>query len=256
MNVDRIFVDGGTRAPSGDTGCHVLGNRRALLVDPAARHERIDERIEDVAHVVVTHHHGDHVGAVAHYANVSDATVWCRYGREDDFVRATGVEPDRRFREGTTISTDGGPIVVRDTPGHAPEHVAFATDDALVVGDLAVEEGSVVVGAPHGDMRSYISSLRRVWATNPERLLPAHGPIIEDPRSTCERLIRHRLEREARVLTAVEAGAMDVDSILDGAYDKDLTGVRDLAKATIHAHLDKLAHEGRIDWNGSRATSS
>ncbi|MFT4885524.1 MAG: ribonuclease/clavin/mitogillin, partial [Natronomonas sp.] len=30
-------------------------------------------------------------------------------------------------------------------------------------------------------------------------------------------------------------------------------GVRDLAIATVRAHLQKLAHEGRVDWDGDRA---
>ncbi|WP_432277131.1 hypothetical protein [Halobacterium salinarum] len=42
--------------------------------------------------------------------------------------------------------------------------------------------------------------------------------------------------------------------MLDAAYDKDLAGVRDLAGQTVRAHLDKLAREQRIHWNGSRAT--
>ena len=253
MDVERVFVDGGTRAPSGDTACYVLSEERSLLVDPAARHERLDERLDDVAHVAVTHHHGNHVGAVSTYAERADATVWCRYGREESFTAATGIEPDRTFREGTTIETGDGPVVVRDTPGHAPEHVAFEAAGSLLTGDLAVAEGTVVVGAPQGDMRAYLGSLRRLWARNPDRLFAAHGPVIEDVRGTCERLIRHRLDREARVLAAVEAGEHDVDGILASAYDKDLTGVRDLARATVRAHLEKLDHEGRIEWDGTRA---
>ena len=47
------------------------------------------------------------------------------------------------------------------------------------------------------------------------------------------------------------AGASDVDDVLDAAYEKDLTGVEDLARATVRAHLRKLADEGRIgaEWS-------
>jgi len=124
-----------------------------------------------------------------------------------------------------------------------------------VTGDLAVAEGSVVVGAPHGDMRAYVSSLRRVHATDPDRLYPAHGPVIDDPRATCERLIDHRRDRERRVLAAVRDGAEDTDQILEAAYEKDLTGVEDLARATVVAHLEKLEVEGRVAWDGSRASA-
>ncbi|PSP40435.1 MBL fold hydrolase [Halobacteriales archaeon QH_10_70_21] len=253
MHVERIPVEAPTRAPTGATACYVLGASEALLVDPAAPDDRIEAELDGVEHVAVTHHHPDHVGAVAASAGTAGATVWCRRGREDAFTAATGVGPDRTFAEGTAIGTGEGTVVVRDTPGHAPEHVAFETPDALVSGDLAVAAGSVVVGAPEGDMRAYLASLRRVLGLAPDRLLPAHGPVIEDPRATCERLIDHRLDRERRVREAVAAGNRTVAAILDAAYDKDLSGVRDLAGATVRAHLEKLAAEGDVRWDGAHA---
>ncbi|MFO7926796.1 MAG: MBL fold metallo-hydrolase [Halobacteriota archaeon] len=254
MRIERIPVDVPTRAPAGRTAAYVVGREDTLLVDPAASDDRIDAELDHVAHVAVTHHHSDHVGSVAAYADAADATVWCRYGREAAFEDATGIEPDRTFRDGTEIPIGDGAVRVREAPGHAAEHVAFSAGESLLVGDLAVAEGSVVVGAPEGDMRAYLTSLRRVRAMAPERLYPAHGPVIDAPRSTCERLIRHRLERERRVLAALEDENRSVAGILDSAYEKDLTGVRDLAGMTVRAHLDKLHHEGRIEWDGSRAT--
>jgi len=253
MRVERVPVEASTRAPTGDTACYVLGSSDAVLVDPPAADARLEAELDRVEHVTATHHHPDHVGAVAEYAEAAGATVWCRRGREDAFERATDTDPDRTFAEGTAIATGEGPVVVRDAPGHAPEHVAFEVPGALVSGDLAVAAGSVVVGAPEGDMRAYLASLRRVLGLAPDRLLPAHGPVVEDPRATCERLIDHRLDRERRVREAVAAGNRTVAAILDAAYDKDLSGVRDLAGATVRAHLDKLAVEGRVRWDGSRA---
>jgi len=255
MERTRIPVDVETRAPGGQTNAYVVGHSDTLLVDPACRTPALDEALADrpVAHVAVTHHHPDHVGAVASYASEFDATVWARAGREDGFESATGIAPDRTFRDGTTIPVSGGGVAVAETPGHAPEHVAFAVDEDLLVGDLAVAEGSVVVGAPEGDVRAYLSSLRRVYARAPARLLPGHGAVVTDPRETCARLIEHRLDRERRVLAAVESGATFVDAILDAAYEKDLAGVRDLAGVTVRAHLEKLAVEGRVEWDGRRA---
>jgi hypothetical protein len=83
-------------------------------------------------------------------------------------------------------------------------------------------------------------------------LLPGHGPVIEAPRATVERLIVHRLDRERRVLAAVEGGARTVAAVCDRAYGKDLTGVRDLAEATVRAHLEKLAVEGRVRYDPGR----
>jgi glyoxylase-like metal-dependent hydrolase (beta-lactamase superfamily II) len=254
MRIERIPLSVATRAPTGRTAAYVVGSEsERLLVDPAAVDDRIEAEFDRIDHVAVTHHHPDHVGGLAACAESTAATVWCRYGREAAFADATGIEPDRTFREGTTIPIGGEGVTVRETPGHAPEHVAFEVGGSLLSGDLAVAEGSVVVGAPEGDMRAYLTSLRRVHALAPDRLYPAHGPVIEAPRPTCERLIAHRLDRERRVLAAVESGARTVEGILAVAYEKDLSGVRDLAEATVRAHLEKLAHEGRLRWDGATA---
>ncbi|MBX0321908.1 MBL fold metallo-hydrolase [Halomicroarcula sp. F13] len=255
MTWTRFDVPVATRAPTGQTAAYLGDGPDALLVDPAGRTDALDDAVSDadVGHVAVTHHHPDHVGGVAHYARQTDATVWARRGRADAFESATGVTADNTLAEGTTIPAGDG-VAVLDLPGHAPEHVGFATQSGVVSGDVAVAEGSVVVGAPEGDVRAYLTSLRRLHAQAPPRLHPGHGPTITDPREACSRLLRHRLDRERRVREAVESDATTVDEVLDRAYEKDLTGVRDLARATVVAHLEKLAVEGAVRWDGRVAT--
>jgi ribonuclease/clavin/mitogillin len=249
----RVPVPVETAAPGGETNAYVLGDERALLVDPAAETAALDDMLDGrtVREVLVTHTHPDHVGGVA--ACADRATVWVRAGYEERFERATGVVPDRTFRAGTVIDTDEGAVTVLTTPGHAPDHVALAAGGGVVVGDLAVAAGSVVVGAEEGDMRAYLTALRRLHARNPDRLYPGHGPVIEEPRAVLERLIAHRLDREARVLRAVRDGAHTLTAVTDAAYEKDISGVRRLAEGTVEAHLEKLAVEGRVEWDGEHA---
>ena len=256
MDVVRVPIPTETRAPGGFTNTYVLGHDSALLIDPAARAPELDELVEErnVEHVLATHTHRDHVGALAVYAEASGATVWAHRTYRDRFREATGFEADRTLEGGTTISTGDGTVTVLETPGHAPDHLSFALDDgSILCGDCAVAEGSVVVGAPTGDMRDYLDSLSRLRELDPTRLYPGHGPVIDRPNATLARLISHRLERERRILEAVEAGAETSDSILEEAYVKDLSGVRDLARATVVAHLEKLAVDGRLEWDGKRA---
>lgn len=272
MNVTRVPISVPTLAPEGTTNAYVVGESPALLVDPAAPSDDLDTACDarDVGHVAVTHTHPDHAGAVERYAERTGATIWARRGREAGFERATGIAPDRTFGEGTTVPVGEAAATVLDVPGHAADHVALAVPaegdrrrgdengrrcdrgaEAILCGDVAVVAGSVVVGAPEGDMRAYLTALRRLRARNPATLYSGHGPVIHDPPSTLERLIRHRLDRERRVLAAVETGASDPDAVVDRAYDKDLTGVRNLARVTVVAHIEKLAVEGRLRWDPS-----
>jgi endoribonuclease LACTB2 len=244
MRIDRFPVSTPTSAPAGTTNAYVAGD---LLVDPAARSDALDSAARDASHVAVTHTHPDHVGALAAYAD--SRTVWALSGHEERFREATGVEPDRSFAEGDSV----GGLAVLETPGHAPDHVAFAAGDTVLCGDLAMAESSVFVGGEGADMGAYLDSLRRLREREPGLLFPGHGEPIDSPRERLDWLIDHRLERERRVLRAVEAGNRTPEAIRDAAYEKDLSGVEALASATVRAHLERLADEDRIEWNGERA---
>ncbi|MFC7215185.1 MBL fold metallo-hydrolase [Saliphagus sp. GCM10025334] len=257
MTITRHQIPVSTRAPGGHTNAYVVGEDPAILVDPAGRTPDLDRIVRErgVGHVVVTHTHPDHVGAVSSYAADLGATVWARYGRDSRFEAATGVRADATLSSGDVLAFGGGSLEVLDAPGHAPDHLAFVVPKtgAIIVGDCAVAEGSVAVGAPEGDMRAYLSTLRRLYARAPSRLYPGHGPPVPNPRERLADLLEHRKQRERRVLAAVDEGARTIDAILEAAYDKPLDGVRDLAGATVEAHLEKLAVEGAVTWDGMRA---
>ncbi|WP_290810084.1 MBL fold metallo-hydrolase [Halovivax sp.] len=256
MDVVRRALSTETSAPHGTTNAYVVGRDPALLVDPAARTDQLDElvRARGVEHILVTHTHPDHVGAVAAYRDELDATCWALRSHTDRFEAATGFEPDDAFGDGDRLELGTGRVRILALPGHAPDHLGVDVGGGPVCcGDCAVREGSVVVGGPNADMRAYLNALRRLRSLDPPTLLPGHGPPIERPAAVLDRLIEHRERRERRVYEAVASGARAPDEIVDRAYEKDLSGVEDLARATVIAHLRKLAADDRIEWDGERA---
>jgi glyoxylase-like metal-dependent hydrolase (beta-lactamase superfamily II) len=141
---------------------------------------------------------------------------------------------------------------VVETPGHASDHVAFSLGDEAVIGDVARASGSVVI-AESGDVRAYLTTLRRLLVRDFSRLHPGHGPPIDDPTSTLTRLLGHRLAREAMVEAAVRDGATTAGEIVDAVYGEELGDARALALLTTRAHLRKLAVEGDVAWDGRLA---
>ncbi|SNR62244.1 MBL fold metallo-hydrolase [Halorubrum vacuolatum] len=266
--VRRIPVPVETTAPGGTTNAYVIdvpggdADRTRILVDPGARSDALDAAVlgldessdpmTGVDSIAVTHTHPDHVGAADAYAEATGATVLAHADHVERFRSATGVDPEATIADGDTIGSTN--VEVLETPGHAPDGLSFrvpgreqAGGDSILIGDLAVETGSVAVAVPDGDLRAYLASLERLRESGASRLWPGHGPVITDPAATCTRLIEHRLERERRILDAIDAGASDVEGVLEAAYRRDLSGVEGLARRTVLAHLGKLVADGRID---------
>jgi glyoxylase-like metal-dependent hydrolase (beta-lactamase superfamily II) len=142
-----------------------------------------------------------------------------------------------------------GPFRTFATPGHAPEHVALLAGRALFTGDTVLGTGSVFIAPGEGSLSAYLDSLRALRELEADAILPGHGPVVWDPRAKLDEYIEHRLDRERRVIEALDAGAASRDEILDRAWsDVDFGStpyLRLAAGLTLDAHLEKLREDGR-----------
>lgn len=230
---------------------YVLPGPQPLLIDAGVGHA---EHIDDLAHllpdgparVVVTHAHSDHcAGAPALAARWPSAEFRKMPWPERDPVLP---RPWQRLAEGDRITTGEVTLEVLHTPGHAPDHLALWEPESrtMFVGDLVVLGSSVVIPASAGgNLRDYLASLRRILALEPVRLLPAHGPVIEDPAAVVGQYLEHRRQRDAQVLEAVSAGCTTPEAIADRLYPRLDERLRRMALESVRAHLVKLADEGQ-----------
>jgi len=111
----------------------LVEGRQAAVVDPgdaAPVLRELQRRGLSLADIVVTHHHGDHVGGVAELLHGSGARCIApatpRFGR-----------PDLPVREATRFDLLGESLETIEVPGHTLDHVAFHAPaaGALFCGD-------------------------------------------------------------------------------------------------------------------------
>ena len=105
-----------------------------------------------------------------------------------------------------------------------------------------------------GDLAAYLDSLARVLALDPARILPAHGPAIEDPAPLLRGYIAHRLEREAQIVETLRRGGAPLDALVSRVYRGLRADLVPSARETVAAHLAKLEREGRAARRGDTWT--
>jgi ribonuclease/clavin/mitogillin len=182
-----------------------------------------------LARVLITHWHPDHVSGLP--------ALKARW--KDLLVVESGAEP---------VPAGDGVLEIIPTPGHSPDHLCFFDRDSRDVycGDLARRGGTIVIPASKGgDLRAYLASLQRVRDLQPARLLPGHGPIVEDPLALIDEYVAHRAEREQQILKAILEGARTVPDIVRRVYPALPDSLSGAAAESVRAHLAKLRDDGR-----------
>ena len=76
-------------------------------------------------------------------------------------------------------------------------------------------------------------------------ICPGHGPVVLDAPAKLDEYVAHRLERERRIVAALDAGVRGEDALIDAAWDEVPEGLRGAALWTLQVHLEKLRAEGR-----------
>jgi glyoxylase-like metal-dependent hydrolase (beta-lactamase superfamily II) len=201
------------------------------VVDPGpALGEHLDAVAAEVAArggaegIAITHDHGDHVDGL-------------------DGLRArVGDVPVVSGRGGAADGDVAGPLRVLALPGHADDHLAFVAGRVAFTGDAVLGEGSVFVSA---DLAGYLDGLRRLRVLDLDVLCPGHGDPVWDPRAKLDGYLDHRLDRERRLLAALERGLRTEDELLDAAWADAPPELRPFAAVSLRAHLEKLRGEGR-----------
>jgi glyoxylase-like metal-dependent hydrolase (beta-lactamase superfamily II) len=224
--VVRVRADNPSPLTLQGTNTYVVGS---WIVDPGpADPDHLDavERAaaQGIEGIVLTHDHADHSEAAQPLA-----------------ARRGGL-PVVRPSDGEEV----GPFRALATPGHSPDHVCLVVRRMCFTGDAVLGEGSVFIAPGEGSLSAYLRSLRRLRELDLEVLCPGHGPYVRDPPAKLDEYIAHRLDRERRLLEALDSGLRTPDELLDSAWSDVPPELRAAAALSLQAHLEKLGEEGRL----------
>jgi glyoxylase-like metal-dependent hydrolase (beta-lactamase superfamily II)/8-oxo-dGTP pyrophosphatase MutT (NUDIX family) len=248
--------------PARYTNAYLIGETEMALVDPGSGEpEHLQELFALTDHlasegrkvtmIVVTHHHPDHTGGVAACRERLGARV---VGHR---LLAEHMKLDVVVKDGDVLPLAPGlndwTLRVLETPGHTRDSISLwqPKRKALFCGDLLPGgPGSVVIDPPDGDMRAYLSSLERCASLEPVTLFPAHGSPSGAAVRRIRALIAHRLEREGKVLAALDVGPRPLEDLVPRVYDDTPRELWGWAERSLLAHLEKLEREGRAERAG------
>lgn len=232
------------------TNSYLIGaGGSVVVVDPGPRHEDHLAALAgagEVELILITHRHADHTEGAARLHALTGAPV-------------RAVDPRHCYGSGAVLGRErieaaGTVIEVIATPGHTDDSVSLHLPQdgrpggagSVLTGDTILGRGTTVIAHPDGDLASYLRSLDVLEAIGPARVLPAHGPQLDDLTAVVRRYREHRrqrLEQVAAVRQRLGAG-VTADAVVDEVYTDSPPELRQAALRSVAAQLEYLEAGG------------
>ena len=223
------------------------GAARSVVVDPGplaeAHLQAVLAAAAPVGVALLTHAHADHSEGARRFAELAGCGV-----RALDPAQRLGT--DEGLRDGDAVAVDGLDLRVVGTPGHTADSLSFVmpAEAALLSGDTVLGRGTSVVAWPDGRLDDYLTSLQRLvrLAENGvvSRVLPGHGPPVDDASAVLAGYVRHRHERLAQVEAALAAGDRTAAEVVERVYADVDPALWPAAQLSVEAQLAYLSARG------------
>ena len=177
--------------------CYVLGDeqsKKGIVIDPGAEFTKIWDRISKhnlhVEKVILTHAHGDHIGAVSELLEKTQAELLLH---QEDYSMLTNPLKNDSANYGFPVSVNGeakfiteGEVVecgdiklkVIHTPGHTPGGICLLGDKILFTGDTLFYGSIGRTDFPGSSLQKLLHSLgdKILPLDDDVKIYPGHGP--------------------------------------------------------------------------------
>ena len=223
------------------------GSRGVTVLDPGPLDEMHLQRVLEVAgrdegrveQVLYSHWHPDHTDAIDRFYELTGAPArafdekWCR-----------AAPP---IADGEMLVVDGLALRVLATPGHTIDSICLLLPDegSLLSADTILGRGTTVVAHPDGTLGDYLDSLRAIrelaLAKQVQRILPGHGPVIDEPLRVVDAYLAHRASRLDQVREALSLGDTSAMQVVARVYADVNRSVWFAAEMSVRAQLEYLS---------------
>ncbi len=180
-----------------ETNCYILGDektKQGVVIDPGGDFEIIEEHLKKlklkVEHIILTHGHVDHIGALSQLKKTTKAEIMIHskdsamlYDPNQNLSFFSGdkiiaTKADKTLEEGNIIECGGIKLEVLHTPGHTPGSISLLTDKMIFTGD-ALFCGSIGrTDFPGSSYQKLIRSIKDKILSKADDFIiyPGHGP--------------------------------------------------------------------------------
>ena len=171
------------------------GSSDCIFVDPPDQGATIYEKLKsnglNVAGIILTHAHFDHIWGAQELRAKSGAKIYAWEEEEElcsdsvlnvsaDVGRACTVKPNTYLKDGEEITIAGITLKLIGTPGHTKGSCCFYVEEAgiLISGDTLFAESVGRTDLPTGSMSTLVRSIKDKLMCLPDdtRVYPGHGP--------------------------------------------------------------------------------
>ncbi|MDD3704729.1 MAG: MBL fold metallo-hydrolase [Clostridiaceae bacterium] len=187
------------RLPVGiyQTNCYIVhdeNTKEAAVIDPGGDFSEIKSYIENnglsVKYIILTHAHGDHIGALKELKEYSNAVI-CLHREDNDMLKSksknfssmmggAGIEmtSDKFVKDGEVLELGETKLKIIHTPGHSLGGISIYCDSVLFSGDTLFQDSVGRTDLYGGSMTELIKSIREKLFILPDdtRVYPGHGP--------------------------------------------------------------------------------
>lgn len=234
------------------TNTYLIGDEEVTVIDPGpALHEHIEAIIQasaNIKQILLTHTHPDHSPGTRLLQDNIGVPVFALIteSSKDQDITFT---PERILIDGEIIANEYYSIEVIHTPGHASNHLCYLLKDEklLFTGDHIMDGSTVVIASPDGSMQDYIDSLAKLKEYDLNKIAPGHGELIDEPYAVVDWIIKHRFERESKVIDVLKQhNSGDLNTLVKDIYSDVDSMLHPVAKWSLESHLVKLMDEGVV----------